>query len=113
MITNDPHSVYQKRLEEYLQRKDILLNSNMEMWSIEAAKKSVISNLGITYLPLYTIREELRNGSLIPIKTELDEVLVDVICAFHKNKWISTPMELFIRLLKQKFDEARVTFPEE
>lgn len=106
LISCDPDSVYQKRFMDYLSAKDIVLNGYMEMWSIEAAKRSVISDLGITYLPIFTIEEELKRGEVILIKTELDNKMVEVVCTYHKNKWISAPMELFIRLLKEQF-EAR------
>ena len=107
LISCDPNSVYQKRFMDYLTDKDIVLNGYMEMWSIEAAKRSVISNLGITYLPIFTIDEELKRGDVIPIKTDLDNTMVEVVCTYHKNKWISAPMELFIRLLKEQFESQR------
>jgi DNA-binding transcriptional LysR family regulator len=106
-ITNDPYSVYQKTFDKYLTDRDITLNNNMEMWSIEAVKLSVAGNLGISYLPDYTIVQELKNGNIIPIKTLMDDIAVNVVCSYHKNKWIGAPMELFIRLLKDSFDEYR------
>jgi DNA-binding transcriptional LysR family regulator len=106
-ITNDPHSVYQKTFDKYLEDRDIVLNSDMEMWSIEATKLSVVGNLGITYLPDYTIDQELKTGLVIPIKTLMDDIAVDVVCSYHKNKWISASMELFIRLLKDSFDKYK------
>jgi DNA-binding transcriptional LysR family regulator len=101
LIISDPHSVHQERLSRYLKDKDITLSSNMALWSIGAAKTGVMSNLGIAYLPSFTIEEELQNGKIVPIKTELDDEIVSVIFSYHKNKWISPPMELFIRLIRE------------
>lgn len=102
MINSEPHSSYQKVITEYLTEKDIILNQTMEMWSIDAVKKSVINNLGISYLPIFAVEEELKSGALIQVKTGLDDTLFSSFCSYHKNKWISPPMELFLQLV-QKF----------
>lgn len=100
LIVSDPHSVHQKRFDAYLDRKEIILNHNLELWSIGAAKTGVMSNLGISYFPVFTIEKELKNGTLVPIQTELDEQAVDVVIAYHKNKFVSRPMKLLIQLLR-------------
>lgn len=99
LIISDPHSVHQKRFYEYLNEKEIVLNGSLELWSIGAAKTGVMSNLGIAYFPIFTIEEELKNGMLVPVRTELDEERVTVVVTYHKNKFVSQPMELFLRLL--------------
>lgn len=71
------------------------------MWSVEATKISVMSDLGFAYLPDFTITKELQEGTLIPIDTELDNIPVPVVCTYHKNKWISPAMALFKKLLYQ------------
>lgn len=106
LIVSDPHSVHQKRLDEYLKTKEIILNSNLELWSIGAAKTGVMSNLGISYFPIFTIEEELKSGLLVPVRTELDEEKVSVIVSYHKNKFVSQPMELLIRLLHNTLGKA-------
>lgn len=101
LINSDPHSLHQKRLQQYLKEKDITVNHSIEMWSLEAAKISVMSDLGIAYLPDFTISKELQEGTLIPVPIDLDTVPVPVVCTYHKNKWISPAMELFKDLLHQ------------
>lgn len=99
LINSDPHSLHQRRFIQYLEKKDIILNTDIEMWSIEATKISVMSDLGIAYLPDFTIKKELQDGILVPITTELDNTPVPVVCTYHKNKWISPAMALFKDLL--------------
>lgn len=101
LINSDPHSLHHRRLMQYLEQKDIIVNSDIEMWSVEATKISVMSDLGIAYLPDFTIVKELQEGTLIPINTELDNIPVPVVCTYHKNKWISPAMALFKELLHQ------------
>ena len=57
-----------------------------------------MNNLGIAVVPSYSVVEELRNGSLIPVKTELDKKRYNSIYLYHKNKWISPQMELALTL---------------
>lgn len=101
LLNSDPHSLHQRRLTEYLAEKDILMNGDIELWSVEAVKSSVLGGLGIAYLPDFTITKELKEGSLVQVKTELDQTPVPVVCAYHKNKWVSPAMELFQNLLRQ------------
>ena len=102
LICNEPDGYYQVEMDKYLAEKDIILNPHMKVQSIEAVKRCVMNNLGIAVVPSYSIEEELKNGSLMPVKTELDEKNFNSIYVYHKNKWISPQMELAIELLKEK-----------
>ena len=93
LICNEPDGYYQLDMDKYLSEKDILLNPPMKVQSIEAVKRCVI--------PTYSIGEELKNGSLMPIKTELDEKEYNSFYIYHKNKWISPQMELALNLLEK------------
>lgn len=101
LICNEPDGYYQLDMDKYLSEKDILLNPPMKVQSIEAVKRCVMNNLGIAVVPTYSIGKELKNGSLIPIKTELDEKTYDSFYIYHKNKWMSPQMELALDLLQK------------
>ncbi len=100
LICNEPDGYYQLEMDKYLAQKDIVLNPYMKVQSIEAVKRCVMNDLGIAVVPTYSIGEELKNGSLLPIKTELDERKYDSVYVYHKNKWISPQMELALSLMK-------------
>lgn len=101
LICNEPDGYYQLDMNQYLLEKDIILNPPMKVQSIEAVKKCVMNQLGIAVVPSYSVVDELKNGSLIQIKTDIDERKYHSIYIYHKNKWISPQMELALRLLKQ------------
>ena len=101
LICNEPDGYYQLDMDKYLSEKDILLNPPMKVQSIEAVKRCVMNNLGIAVVPTYSIGEELKNGSLMPVKTELDEKSYNSFYIYHKNKWISPQMKLALNLLKK------------
>lgn len=101
LICNEPDGYYQLEMDKYLEEKDIILNPYMKVQSIEAVKRCVMNNLGIAVVPSYSVVEELKNGSLIPVKTELDEKIYNGIYIYNKNKWISPQIELALRLLDE------------
>lgn len=101
LICNEPDGYYQREMDNYLADKDIVLNPTMKVQSIEAVKKCVMNNLGIAVAPTYSVEEELKNGSLISINTELDEKRFDSVYIYHKNKWLSPQMKLALDLLKK------------
>ncbi|MCD8045062.1 MAG: hypothetical protein LUE90_00085 [Clostridiales bacterium] len=47
----------------------------------------------------YAIVDELKDGSLLPVKTELDEQIFHSMYVYNKNKWISPQMELALKLI--------------
>ena len=108
LICNEPDGYYQLDMDKYLSAKDILLNPPMKVQSIEAVKRCVMNNLGIAVVPTYSIGEELKNGSLMPVKTELDEKTYDSFYIYHKNKWISPQMELALDLLEKYLGKCNI-----
>lgn len=108
LICNEQDGYYQLDMDKYLSEKDILLNPPMKVQSIEAVKRCVMNNLGIAVVPTYSIGEELKNGSLMPVKTELDEKTYDSFYIYHKNKWISPQMELALDLLEKYLGKCSI-----
>lgn len=104
LIINEVESVYRKILEGYFFDKNILLNNTIELGSIEAIKKCVASNLGISFLPYFTIEEDLNNGKLKELNVGCLDAKITAIYAYHKNKWISPAMSLFIELVREDFN---------
>ena len=78
----------------------------MKVQIIEAVKKCVMNNLGPAVVPSYSVLEELKSGSLVPVKTELDEKRYNSIYVNHKNKWISPQIELALNLIKKYISNA-------
>lgn len=102
LICNEPDGHYQLEMDKYLAEKDIILNPYMKVQSIEAVKKCVMNNLGIAVVPSYAVVEELKNGSLVQVKTEMDDKEYFSTCTYHKNRWISPQMELALQLLNPR-----------
>ena len=98
LITNEKECSYRTILEEYLRNCGIVPSHTMELWSIEAIKRCVISGLGIAYLPLTTVKDEIRDGRLKVISCSGDIKKIYSQMAFHKNKWLSPALDEFIAI---------------
>ncbi|MFB5284921.1 LysR family transcriptional regulator [Peribacillus sp. Hz7] len=96
LIVNEKEGSYRRIFEEFLRDRGIVPSNIMELWSIEAIKRSVMSGLGIAYLPLMTVNDEIEAGRLkiIPCDADLKQIYSQVV--YHKNKWISPALSMFI-----------------
>lgn len=100
ITSNDSTDACRVIATDYLRKEKIHVHHMMELGSIEAIKRSVVNDLGIAYLPKHTVEEELQSGSLIELESEITNKVVTVICVYHKNKWLTPAMKLFIELAK-------------
>lgn len=101
LVTDEPDSIFRRRLEEYLRSRDITLDATLELWSIETIKRCVMSDLGFTYLPRFAVRDELAGGRLIELPAPISGVRFPALCARHKKRWVTPAMELFMDLLRE------------
>jgi DNA-binding transcriptional LysR family regulator len=96
LITNGKDCIYRAMFENYLEERGITPSQMMELWSIEAIKKCVMSGLGITCLPFMTVAEELHQEKLKIIHCDGGFPKIFSQMAYHKNKWISPALLKFI-----------------
>lgn len=104
MVLNETKANYHRAITAYFDKKDIVLNPDMKLQSIEAVKRSVMNNLGIAYVPEYAVEAELKSGALLRLKTELDDRMFPGVCVYHKNKWISPQMQLAFDVLHEQLE---------
>lgn len=105
LIINEKACIFRQIFEQYLQEKSILLDHTIELWSIHTIKALVKNNVGISYLPTFTVQEELANGELEEISTDISNTYISAICGYNRNKWISPAMKYFIELISHKKSE--------
>lgn len=103
-IIDEPDCVFRQIFEEYLQRKQIRLDHTIELWSIPTIKNLVAGGLGFSFLPRFTVEEDLAAGRLAEIALDwsvLPAAELRAVCGLHKNKWVSPLMQLFIDLCRK------------
>lgn len=99
-LIDESNCIFRQIFERYLKEKKISLSHTIELWSIPTIKNLVENDMGISFLPTFTVQHELESGRLCSIRTDsgLETRRITAVCAHHKNKWISPLMELFIQL---------------
>ncbi len=102
-IINEKNCIFRQIFENYLRERGITLDHTIELWSIPTIINLVKNNVGITYLPRFTIEEDLRNGNLVEIDCAANNTMINAVVAHHKNKWISPLMQLFLNLCRENF----------
>ncbi|HJF30224.1 MAG TPA: LysR family transcriptional regulator [Sporosarcina psychrophila] len=94
---------YRTTFEKYLTENNIPIKSVLEFSSIEAIKQLVMNGIGISLLPTITVSSEVKEGKLSGI--HLDNRVITTLLAYHKNKWVSPALRVFINLLKEHSKE--------
>lgn len=106
LIINEQNCIFRQIFEQYLREKSLVLDHTIELWSIPTIKNLVENDVGITFLPKFSVQEELDSGALVEIPTDLKDTKISAVCAHHKNKWISPLMQAFIDLCKKNTYKA-------
>ncbi len=99
-ILNAKGCIYRAVFEDYLKSKGIYPRNSIELWSIEAIKRAVIEGLGISMLPLITVKKEIEEGSLKAIDLCLCSDNVTAQLIYHKNKWLSKAVRTWIDITR-------------
>ena len=108
LITNEPNCIFRQMFEQYLRDKAILLDHTIELWSIPTIKELVKNDVGISFLPRFSVQEELSRGELVELKTDMVNPKVSAVCGHHKNKWISPLMQLLMDLLDKRYRKRQI-----
>lgn len=102
-IINEKNCIFRQYFEAYLRQQGILLDHTIELWSIPTIINLVKSSVGISYLPRFTVEQELMQGTLVTLPCPISGKITDAVCAHHKNKWLSPLMQLFLKLCQENF----------
>jgi DNA-binding transcriptional LysR family regulator len=104
-ITNEEGCSYRTMFERHLYRETF---QKMELWSIEAIKKMVMSGLGFAVLPYMTVKEEVESGKLKVIQhNEKFEPFYSHMLV-KKKKWLSPAVEAFVELVLEVTSDVTV-----
>lgn len=107
LLLTEPGS-YRDLLERWLKEEGISC-SRIHFWSIEAIKQTVMCGLGLSYLPLITVKEEIERGKLIALPWMYSEDFVTTELAYHKNKWLTPAMKKLIEMIEKHAGNWRET----
>lgn len=90
-----------KRFDEYIKSKNFTMGPTIEIRGTQTIKNLVKNDMGICFLPRFTIQEELDKDVLVEIPIDKKFEPIHAVYAYRKDKCLSPPLKLFFQLLEQ------------
>lgn len=59
----------------------------------------LLKNKGISFLPEYVVRDYIKDGQLVVLDTECDDIVMWSQLVYHRNKCVTPQMNIFLELL--------------
>ncbi|MGG4268583.1 LysR family transcriptional regulator [Peribacillus simplex] len=75
----------------------------IEFGNIEAIKQCVIAGLGVALLPEMVVKNDIKEGRMKELAWQATTSSLFTHIAWHKDKWMTPPLEAFINLTRKKF----------
>lgn len=72
----------------------------LEIGNTETIINLLKKGMGVSFLPKFTVKEELDRNVLTEIHADLQEVTMYGQLLYHKNKWVTEQMRTFMALTK-------------
>lgn len=94
---------YRNIFEDLILSAGVYPVDKIEFASIEAIKQCVIADLGIALLSKMVVKKDIQEGKMKELswRPVTDPLFTQI--AWHKDKWITAPLEAFIDLTRQTF----------
>ncbi len=100
VLYTEKECTYREVFQNYLQGQKFYPTNVLETGSVEVIKKYIQYGMGISYLPLYAVKEDARQGKL-RIKEHDSPVEFFTQVIFHKNKWLSPAVSAFVKMCEE------------
>jgi DNA-binding transcriptional LysR family regulator len=94
---------YRMIFEDSLKSAGVFPLDKIEFSSNEAIKQCVIAGLGVALLPEMVVKKDIIEGKMKEIPWKGSEPSLFTQIAWHKDKWITPPLEALINLTRQIF----------
>ena len=102
-ILTERGAAYQYELERLLAEQELRIEPILEIGNTETIIHLLKKGMGCSFLPRFTVKEELQNDTLTEIRTNLPPVKMFNQLFYHKNKYVTPQMQLFIQLVIHYF----------
>lgn len=92
-------AAYQYELERLLSERGLRISPVLEIGNTETIINLLKRGMGVSFLPEFTVRKELKKGKLVQITTDLPGVKMYSQLFYHKNKWVTPQMQAFVNMM--------------
>lgn len=102
LIVTEQNSRYSTLLEEEMEKSGVEPLRMLEIGQIQAAKSFALRGLGLALLPQAAVEDEVKQGLLKILPWQGKNWNMHAYMVHHKDKWLSRPMKLFMKLLWER-----------
>ena len=106
LILTDVNSRYTSQLSDSLAKKKVEPDRVLEIGQVEAARQFAMQGIGVAVLPLAVVRTEIAAGHLVRLPWQGLPWEMHAYMVHHRDKWLSLPMKLFMKLVHERLSEA-------
>ena len=93
---------YRYALEQSLAAKGYELHPVWEVGNTDVITRFLLKNKGISFLPEYVVEEHIKNGDLVILDTECEEITMWSQLVYYRNKYVTPQMKLFMEQMMRK-----------
>lgn len=93
---------YSAILEKKILKDGLQMDSPMDIGSVEAIIRILLSGFGTSFIPEYTVREYLERGELVQLKSEEYDIEFQSGLLCNPNRYINPIMQEFIRIANER-----------
>lgn len=98
-ILTEIGAAYHYELERLLSKREIHISPILEIGNTETIIHLLKKGMGYSFLPRFTVQAEIQKGVLTEVHTNLPPVEMFNQLFYHKNKYVTPQMQLFIQLV--------------
>lgn len=100
-ILTEKDASYRLMLDQYLASIKKEVKPFLESSSTDFIIDMLHSNLGVSFLPYFTVRQDIKKGRLSTLKVEAFQMRSWRQVVYHKDKWVSREMRAFLELVRE------------
>lgn len=94
---------YRSELDRLLAERSLTITPIIEFGNPETIIRLLKRGLGLSFLPLFCARDEIRAGRLSVLPVDAPKVHMYSQVLYHKNKWITPQMEALLSFTADYF----------
>ncbi len=102
-ILTENKASYRYELERALAARNLSVRPILEIGNTETIITLLRRGMGISFLPRFTVNEEIACGQLMELHTDLSDIQMYHQLLCHKGKWVTPQLQIFLQLVQQHF----------
>lgn len=93
---------YRYAMEQTLAAAGYELHPRLEVGNTDVITRFLLKNKGISFLPEYVVKDDVKDGRLTILDTECPRIVMWSQLAYHRNKCVTPQMKLFLEFMQNR-----------